>query len=51
MPDLNLADYAIGHYHIIYLDRYFKYSIFFWTNFKDINQRRFEITKNPMRKK
>ena len=24
---------------------------FFWTNFKDINQRRFEITKNPMRKK
>ena len=51
MPDLNLADYTIGHYHIIYLDRYFKYSIFFWTNFKDINQRRFEITKNPMRKK
>ena len=51
MPDLNLADYTIGHYHIIYLDRYFKYSIFFWTNFNDINQRRFGITKNPMRKK
>ena len=51
MPDLNLADYIIGHYHIIYLDRYFKYSIFFWTNFKGIDKERLEITKNPIRKK
>ena len=32
IPDFNEADYAIGHYHINYLDRYFKYSIFFWQN-------------------
>ena len=25
MPDINSADYIIGHYHINYLDRYFKY--------------------------
>ena len=51
MPDLNLADYIIGHYHIIYLDRYFKYSIFFWTNFKAIDEKRKKILKNPIRKK
>ena len=39
MPDINLADYAIGHYHINYLDRYFKYSIFLWQNFSGINER------------
>ena len=32
IPDFSEADYAIGHYHINYLDRYFKYSIFFWQN-------------------
>ena len=51
MPDFNLADYIIGHYHIIYLDRYFKYSVFFWTNFNDIDAKRKEILKNPIRKK
>ena len=51
MPDLNLADYAIGHYHIIYLDRYFKYSIFLWTKFQDIDKRRKEILNQPIRKK
>ena len=51
MPDLNLADYTIGHYHIIYLDRYFKYSVFLWTNFMDIDKKREEILKNPKRKK
>ena len=51
MPDLNLADYSIGHYHIIYLDRYFKYSVFLWTNFIDIDKKREEILKNPIRKK
>ena len=51
MPDLNLADYFIGHYHIIYLDRYFKYSIFFWTKFFDIGKKREEVLKKPIRKK
>ena len=51
MPDLNLADYAIGHYHINYLDRYFKYNVFFWTNFSDIDKKRNEILRNPIRKK
>ena len=32
IPDFNMADYAIGHYHINYLDRFFKYSIFLWRN-------------------
>ena len=32
IPNLNEVDYAIGHYHINYLDRYFKYNIFFWKN-------------------
>ena len=35
---------------IIYLDRYFKYSIFFWTYFKGIDKKRKEILKNPIRK-
>ena len=30
IPDFIEVDYAIGHYHINYLDRYFKYNIFFW---------------------
>ena len=34
IPNLNEVDYAIGHYHINYLDRYFKYNIFFWKNIK-----------------
>ena len=51
MPDLNLADYVMGHYHIIYLDRYFKYSIIFWTNFKGINKLKKDILKQPIRKK
>ena len=51
IPDLNLADYTIGHYHIIYLDRYFKYSIFFWTNFTNFFERRKEVLKNSKRKK
>ena len=27
IPDLNEVDYAIGHAHINYVDRYFKHSI------------------------
>ena len=51
MPDLNLVDYAIGHYHIIYLDRYFKYTTMYWSNYDSINQRRIELVKEPIRKK
>ena len=51
MPDLNFADYAIGHYHINYLDRFFKYNIFFWTNFNDIDKKRKELLNSPIRKK
>ena len=32
IPDFNEADYAIGQYHINYLDRYFKMSVFLWKN-------------------
>jgi len=51
MPDLNIADYIIAHYHIIYLDKYFKYSVFLWTNFKDIDMKRKEVLKSPSKKK
>ena len=40
MPDLNYADYAIGHYHINYFDRYFKYSMFLFMNLNEINKAR-----------
>ena len=33
------------------MDRYFKYSIIFWTSFKDIDKRRKEILKQPIKKK
>ena len=36
---------------IIYFDRYFKYSVIFWTSFKDIDKRRKEILKKPIKKK
>ena len=53
IPDFNEADYLIGHYHINYLDRYFKYSIFLWQNLDNnyFNSIRKEILKNPKRKK
>ena len=51
MPDINYADYVIGHYHINYLDRYFKYSIFLWQNFKNIDKKRKNIFNYPIRKK
>ena len=35
--DFNKADYAIGHSHINYLDRYFKFSIFFFKKLKLLN--------------
>jgi len=51
IPDLNQVDYALGHAHINYLDRYFKYSIFLWSISKAINQKREEVLKSPIRKK
>ena len=51
IPDLNQVDYALGHAHINYLDRYFKYSVFLWSNTKIINEKREEVLKSPIRKK
>jgi hypothetical protein len=51
IPDINKADYIIGHYHINYLDRYFKYSIFLWTNFDNINNKRKEVLMSLNRTK
>ena len=51
MPDLNYADYILSHYHINYLDRYFKHTIFFWNNFTSINKVRKEVLKSPIRNK
>ena len=51
MPDLNLADYIISHYHIIYFDRAFKYSVLTWKKYKDFNEKRKTALKNPNKKK
>ena len=51
IPNLNEVDYAIGHYHINYLDRYFKYSIFLWEDFNNIQKIRKKILNSPIRKK
>ena len=51
IPDMNYADYAVGHYHINYLDRYFKYSTLFMRYFSDLDQKRYEFLHNPRRKK
>ena len=50
IPDLKIADYAIGHAHINYFDRYFKIPYFFLYNFKNnilvnIRKRLFKSTK------
>ena len=51
MPDLNYADYIIAHYHINYLDRYFKYSVFLWENFINIDKIREKVIQKPIRNK
>jgi hypothetical protein len=51
IPDLSDADYAIGHAHINYLDRYFKFPIFLWCNIKAIKKFREKILNNPKRTK
>ena len=50
-PDLNKVDYAIGHSHINYLDRYFKHSTILWQNCKIISEARKEVLKMPLRTK
>ena len=49
MPDINQADYAIGHYHINYLDRFFKYSIVFWQKINNIDIIRKEVLRRQKR--
>ena len=53
IPDFYEADYAIGHYHISYLDRYFKFSIFFWQNLSNtyFSLYRNEVINNPRKRK
>jgi hypothetical protein len=51
IPDLNEVDYALGHAHISYLDRYFKYSIFMWMSYDHIKEIREEVLKSPIRTK
>lgn len=51
MPDFNYADYALAHYHINYLDRYFKYNIFLWTNSDNIDIIRKQVLNQNIREK
>ena len=51
IPNLNEVDYALGHAHISYLDRYFKHSIFIWKNFAVVKEIREEVLKSPVRTK
>jgi len=51
IPNLNEIDYALGHAHISYLDKYFKYSILMWQNFSAIKEIREEVLKNSVRTK
>ena len=51
IPNLDEADYVIGHYHINYLDRYFKYNIFFWENINNFNASRNKTLNSPKRMK
>ena len=51
IPDLDEVDYAIGHSHINYLDRYFQYPLLLRTNYKIIEKNRNEVLNNPFRKK
>ena len=55
IPDFNIADYAISHAHINYLDRYFSYPYYFFDNLKIFNKDykaiRNKVIQNPIRKK
>ena len=49
IPEMDYADYVIGHAHINYLDRYFKYNIFLWQNFENIDNIRQKVLNSPKR--
>ena len=51
IPDFIEVDYAIGHYHINYLDRYFKYNIFFWRDINNFYMSRNKALNSPKRLK
>ena len=51
IPDLNEVDYAIGHSHINYLDRYFQYPLLLKRDYGIIEEKRKKVLKNPIRKK
>jgi hypothetical protein len=51
IPDLSEVDYAIGQAHINYLDRYFKFPIFFWFINKKYKNIREKLLNNPKRTK
>jgi hypothetical protein len=51
IPDLNEVDYALGHSHINYFDRFFKHSILLWKDCKGINEIRKNVLKMPIRTK
>jgi hypothetical protein len=51
IPDFNEVDYAIGHSHISYLDRYFQYPLLLKRDYGIIEEKRKEVLKYPIRKK
>lgn len=51
IPDFNESDYLIGHPHINYLDRYFKFSMFLFGNFTSLTNLREKILNTPKRNK
>ena len=51
IPDLNEADYAIGHYHINYFDRYFKLNIFIMQDINNFSLPRNQALNGPKKKK
>ena len=49
IPDLEIADYAVGLAHLNYLDRYFTYPFFIYSlNRKKINIKNFEFIKEKI---
>ena len=51
IPDLNEADYAIGHYHINYFDRYFKFNIFILQDINNFSLPRNQALNGPKKQK
>jgi len=56
IPDFNTADYCIGNSHINYMDRYFKFPIYFINRYfefknEEIEKIRYRTLNAPIRKK